>query len=40
MCVVFLQDCWICKEPLEDDRVRDHDHVTGEFRGEGEGLGF
>ncbi len=26
-------DCHICSEPLGCDRVRDHCHVTGEFRG-------
>ena len=26
-------ECWICKKELEDDRVRDHDHITGKFRG-------
>ena len=24
--------CWICDKPLLD-RVRDHDHVSGDFRG-------
>ena len=27
------QDCHICEKPLGADRVRDHDHMTGEFRG-------
>ena len=27
------QICWICKEKLNTDKVRDHCHVTGEFRG-------
>ena len=26
-------DCWICKKELKDDRVFDHDHLTGEFYG-------
>jgi hypothetical protein len=26
-------DCHICNEPLGLDRVRDHDHLTGHFRG-------
>ena len=26
------EDCWICKKKL-DDRVNDHDHITGDFRG-------
>ena len=25
--------CCLCKQPLGDDRVRDHDHLTGKFRG-------
>lgn len=27
--------CWICKQPFtaDDVSVRDHDHVSGEFRG-------
>ena len=24
--------CWICKQELNTDKVRDHCHVTGEFR--------
>ena len=27
------QICWICKEKLNTDKVRDHCHVTGKFRG-------
>ena len=23
--------CWICQTRLDNDRVRDHDHITGEF---------
>ena len=26
-------DCYICDLPLGADRVRDHDHLTGEYRG-------
>ena len=26
-------ECWICNKPLNADRVRDHDHISGEFRG-------
>ena len=26
-------DCWICGEELGDDRVRDHCHYTGRYRG-------
>jgi len=25
--------CHICKKPLNEDSVRDHDHRTGKFRG-------
>ena len=27
--------CWICKKPIDNDeeKVRDHYHVTGKFRG-------
>ena len=27
------QICWICKEELNTDKVRDHCHVIGKFRG-------
>ena len=26
-------DCWICRKALENDRVRDHCHFTGRYRG-------
>ena len=28
-------NCWICKKPIDndEDKVRDHCHVTGKFRG-------
>ena len=26
-------DCWICGEELGNDRVRDHNHYTGKYRG-------
>ncbi|XP_065193177.1 uncharacterized protein LOC135824374 [Sycon ciliatum] len=26
-------NCWICDEVLGEDRVRDHDHLTGNYRG-------
>ena len=29
------QICWICKEELNTDKVKDHCHVTGKFRGAG-----
>ena len=25
--------CWICKQELNTDKLRDHCHVTGKFRG-------
>ena len=25
--------CWICGKALDGNRVRDHDHITGDFRG-------
>ena len=25
--------CWICKQELNTDKVRDHFHVTDKFRG-------
>ena len=25
--------CWLCENPLADDKVRDHDHLTGKYRG-------
>ena len=27
------QDCWICNEKLDKDKVRDHCHITGKYRG-------
>eukprot|EP00051_Salpingoeca_urceolata_P021757 m.345087 g.345087 ORF g.345087 m.345087 type:complete len:722 (-) comp19858_c0_seq12:1220-3385(-) len=27
------KNCWICEKALGSDRVRDHDHMTGKFRG-------
>ena len=29
----FIHICWICKQELNTDKVRDHCHVTGKFRG-------
>ena len=26
-------ECWLCRKPLDEFRVRDHDHVTGKFLG-------
>ena len=25
--------CWLCEQALHDDKVRDHDHPTGKYRG-------
>ena len=25
--------CWLCEQALHDDKVRDHDHLTGKYRG-------
>ena len=25
--------CYICKKLIEDEKVRDHSHITGKFRG-------
>lgn len=30
---VEVDNCHICDKPLGEDRVRDHDHITGIFRG-------
>ena len=27
------QDCWICNEKLDKNKVRDHCHITGKYRG-------
>ena len=28
------QDCWICKKIIKNkDKVRDHCHITGKYRG-------
>ena len=27
------KECWICEEPLKDNKVRDHCHYTGRYRG-------
>ena len=27
------KDCWICNEKLDKDKVRDHCHITGKYRG-------
>ena len=30
---IEASDCWICREELGNDRVRDHCHYTGRYRG-------
>ena len=25
--------CWLCENPFGDTKVRDHDHLTGKYRG-------
>ena len=25
--------CWICEKLIEDEKVRDHCHITGKYRG-------
>ena len=27
------EECWLCEATLGDDKVRDHDHLTGKYRG-------
>ena len=29
----FTEECWLCESPLGGDKVRDHDHLTGKYRG-------
>ena len=26
-------ECWICQQTIFNDKVRDHCHITGKFRG-------
>ena len=28
-----LAECWLCENPLGGEKVRDHDHLTGKYRG-------
>ena len=30
---IAAKKCWLCMEDLKEDKVRDHDHLTGKFRG-------
>ena len=32
------EECWLCENPLEGEKVRDHDHLTGKYRGAGLNL--
>ena len=27
------EECWLCENPLDETKVRDHDHLTGKYRG-------
>ena len=27
------EECWLCENPLGGEKVRDHDHLTGKYRG-------
>ena len=29
----LAKECWLCEEPFTEDKVRDHDHLTGKYRG-------
>ena len=29
----LAEECWLCEEPFTEDKVRDHDHLTGKYRG-------
>ena len=29
----LTEECWLCEEPFTEDKVRDHDHLTGKYRG-------
>ena len=29
----LAEECWLCEEPFTKDKVRDHDHLTGKYRG-------
>ena len=26
-------ECWICKKPLDEDKVWDYNYITGKYRG-------
>ena len=29
----LAEECWLCEEPFTEDKVRNHDHLTGKYRG-------
>ena len=29
----LAEECWLCGNPLDYTKVRDHDHLTGKYRG-------
>ena len=29
----LAEECWLCEEPFTEDKVTDHDHLTGKYRG-------
>ena len=29
----LAEECWLCENSLDDTKVRDHDHLTGKYRG-------
>ena len=32
------EECWLCEKPLDDTKVRDHDHLTGKYRGAAQNI--
>ena len=33
------EECWLCENPLGGEKVRDHDHLTGKYRGAAHNIG-
>ena len=31
--IKILMNCWICNEKINKDKVRNHCHITGKYRG-------
>ena len=29
----LAEECWLCEQPFTEGKVRDHDHLTGKYRG-------